>query len=124
MMKLSKKDLRRALQGEEQDLANEGFFPNRFGNLVQALNEGVLEIEGYERSGWTRLDPNDESTHPKEGTPVLFTCYNPIDKWGMLADIASNDVIDDWKNISRLFAVVFWREVTFPKPPTETEGKQ
>ena len=103
--------------------------------IEKALSEDTLEIEGYERKDhfrdaakmvdeWTKFDPNDPTTFPKEGTPVLFISYNPIDKWGMLAEIASDDVIDNWKNISRLFSSVFWREVKFPKPPVETEEEE
>ena len=28
------------------------------------LEEGTLEIEGYERSAWIKFDLDDESTHP------------------------------------------------------------
>lgn len=103
--------------------------------VIEALQNEELEIEGYERKDhfrdaakmvdeWTKFEPDDPTTFPKEGTPVLFISYNPIDKWGMLAEIASDDVIDNWKNISRLFSSVFWREVKFPQPPVETETER
>jgi hypothetical protein len=134
-MKLSKKDLRCALQGEEQALANDGLFPNRFGNSVQALNEGDLEIEGYVRKDhlrdttkmvdeWTKFDPDDPKTFPpcnyewfliaaqKSLEPPTFTVMPECATEALLAEIR-NDIIKFKLN-------VYWRPL--PKPPTEQEG--
>lgn len=134
-MKLSKEELKDLLNARiEWHLDNAEFLRSqglsgkknddlceKYEAFLNKLEDGTLEIEGYERSEWTRLDPDDPKTYPKESTPVLFASYNPIDKWGMLAEIASDDVIDNWKNISRLFGVVFWQEVMFPNPTVESE---
>ena len=117
-MKLSKQQLAAIFDdAADFDGSNEEAFDAR-----KALLAGTLEIEGYERSQWTRFDPNDPKTHPKEGTPVLLVTYNEHDKWGLQAGHASKKFVNCWATISRMFEFkVFWREVTFPPPPTEQE---
>ena len=44
--------------------------------VIEALQNEVLEIEGYEQSKWVKLDPNDESTYPQRLTRVLVCDKN------------------------------------------------
>ena len=47
-------------------------FYERYGALLNELEDGTLEIEGYERVGWIKFDPNDPKTHPPKNTVVLL----------------------------------------------------
>lgn len=71
-MKLSKQELADIFDdASDFDGSNEQAFDAR-----KALEAGTLEIEGYERSGWTRFDPNDPKTFPPEGAFVLVCHYD------------------------------------------------
>ena len=39
--------------------------------VIRALENNALEIEGYERSEWTKFDPNDPKTFPPKGDRYL-----------------------------------------------------
>jgi hypothetical protein len=68
-MKLSNKDLHYALWCAEKHTGN-----SLYDEAMADLDEGVLEIEGFERVQWTKFDPKDESTFPDNLTTVLV-CY-------------------------------------------------
>lgn len=130
-MKLSKKDLRRALQSEEEALANDGLFPNRFGNAVQALKDGKLEIEGYVREDhiaddskkvWTRFDPDDPKTFPPkdEYFDVFEKCKYEMRSVNKLNEFWWERFVERWGiQVKSRGYVIYWRPL--PPPPQETE---
>ena len=120
-MKLSKDDLSFALDCAKQyfyDSLNSDY-PGKddlknaelFRDLEQEADKDALEIEGYERSKWTRFNPNVPKTFPPENETVdtycsghyLSTsfCYRFISKW--------------WTE-----STIYWRPLP---PPPGKEGK-
>lgn len=81
-MKLSKEELEFALtcaksyyyQSSESDYPNKSDKDNeaRYRDLENALYADKLDIEGYERSEWTKFDPNDPKTFPPKGARYLI----------------------------------------------------
>ena len=126
-MNLSKDDLSFALfcaKGYFYDSLNSDY-PNKddqknaelFRDLEQAANNDTLEIEGYERCGWIKFNPNDPKTYPPKNTVVLLT----------IQGLPLEDNIHTWRtylqerhNAQGLPGVfTHWRPL--PKPPTEQD---
>lgn len=124
-MKLSKQSLINALI-----LATEKTSSLVFAGAQNALQEGTLEIEGYERAdhfaddskmGWTKFDPNDPKTFPPEQS--VFLAFGNPDIGEELAD----QIFICWRLFEWDFSSVdggdpevkYWRPL--PKPP-QTEG--
>lgn len=118
-MKLSDKDLHYALWCAENHTGN-----SLYTEAMADLEEGTLEIEGYIRDEWTKFEPDDPKTSPKEGTSVLVITYNDLDKWECQAGRVSENFVRCHSIFSNLTgSSIFWREVMFPKPPVESEAK-
>ena len=66
-MKLSKTKLKEALAEASMECPKD-----IFNDALVSFFEGTLEIEGYERSVWTRFDPNDQKTFPPKGDRYLI----------------------------------------------------
>lgn len=122
-MKLSKRALMNALI-----LATEKTASLMFAGAQNALQDGTLEIEGYEREdhfadagkmGWTKFDSCKGATYPPkgkflawglpdpdcDGTPTEFFCWRDDDGFSC--------------HESAYPEVLYWRPR--PKPPQETE---
>lgn len=123
-MKLSKKDLRRALQGEEETF---DIVPNRFSKAVEALSNGTLEIEGYVRAdhfaddskkvdGWIRFDPEDKKTFPKKYPVLVHLDYGGIEICTLFFDEKFQTGVGDSFAPEK---ITHWRPL--PKPPVESE---
>ena len=108
-MKLSKQELA-AIFDDASDFngSNEQAFDAR-----KALEAGTLEIEGYERTEWTKFDPNDTKTFPPcNGTYWVFRSVEPRQMesnfYGEKAGFA-------------VTCITHWRPL--PKPPGKEEAK-
>jgi hypothetical protein len=86
----------------------------RYEALLNNLEDGTLEIEGYEQPKWVKLDPNDESTYPQRLTRVLVCDKN---KNVFESFVLINNGIREFVGNN----VTHWRPL--PKPPAETETK-
>lgn len=80
---------------------------------LKALDDGILEIEGYERNDWIKFDWNDKNTRPKD-----FPCLVAFDGGIEICIGFRGDFID-------IFGEAFDKCIThwhpLPPPPTETE---
>lgn len=116
-MNISKQELAYILDdASDFDASNEQAFDVR-----KALLDGTLEIEGYERSGWTKFDPSDTATFPpKNGKRIIVAYEQSINsnKWEVFVELSTNYLIQflrtDLPNIN-----VYWRPL--PQPHVETE---
>lgn len=80
--------------------------------VIEALQNEELEIEGYERANWVKFDPNDEATHPMKTDEYLVA----LDGWAFAQAVIfykSKSAFDTQENVTH------WRPL--PKPPVETE---
>ena len=73
-MKLSKKSLETIIRGAI-DMEGESHFAF---HVLESLRNDCLEIEGYERSGWTKFDPNDPKTFPPKNGNYLVVYFDEI----------------------------------------------
>ena len=126
-MKLSKDELEFALscaksyyyQSSESDYPNKTDKENeeRYRDLENALDSDKLEIEGYERDLWIKLDPNNPDTFPPRSH--YFFAYSP---GHMSLMFRYSDVGETNKEFARRFTQRYgfthWRPVP---PPVETE---
>lgn len=83
--------------------------------VIEALQNEELEIEGYEQSKWVKFDPNDESTYPQRLTRVLVCDKN---KNVFESFVLINNGIREFVGNN----VTHWRPL--PKPPQETEEQK
>lgn len=131
-MKLSKNELIYLLRGVGTEWGSiEDAF--RAEHVIDALENGTLEIEGYVREDhlrdatkmadeWTKFDPDDPNTHPPCSAPVI---REPA---FYLVRIYGQTQIAEWDNDYVAFliddheAITHWRPP--PPPPVETEAKK
>ena len=74
-MKISDKDLHYALWCAEKHTGN-----SLYSEAMADLEEGILEIEGYEKERpWVKFNPNDVKTFPPSETPVEFIAEAYVD---------------------------------------------
>lgn len=118
-MKLSDKDLHYALWRAEKHTGN-----SLYTEAMAGLEDGTLEIEGYERVQWTKFDPDDPKTFPEDDKMVLAYGFpDPDDNRSCAVYFFA------WADSAGVFAgqesadpeVHFWRPL--PKPPVEQEEK-
>lgn len=103
-MKLSKQQLADIFDDSADfEGSNEDAFDAR-----KALEDGTLEIEGYERVQWTRFDPK---TLPPKNKDVLFTDGSGV-AFGYMDE---NKRVFSW-----IPEPTHWRPL--PPPPVETEA--
>ena len=119
-MKLSKKQLTDFIVGSMRDNGENGWGSGDEHSALEALRTDSLEIEGYERSGWTRFNPKDPSTRPPKGQH--FIAYGS----GYMSVIFrySSETETDEKFANRFsvrYGFTHWRPL--PNPPVETEEK-
>ena len=90
--------------------------------IHDAFINKTLEIEGYERSDWTRFDPKDPKTFPPDDKIVLaYGLPDPLKNRSCAVYFFA------WADSAGMFLgqesadpeVHFWRPL--PKPPQETE---
>ena len=124
-MNLSKDDLSFALvcaKGYFYDSLNSDY-PNKddqknaelFRDLEQAANNDTLEIEGYQRDKWIKLNRNNKKTFPPKGK--FLGCFIT----GYTAICIREDEVPDEEFASGEICpgLAYWRPL--PKPPVETE---
>ena len=78
--------------------------------LEEELNSTELEIEGYERAGWTKFDSGNAKTYPPEGeeflawglpdpdcseTMTIFTCWRS--SFGFSCDASGYPEVHHWR---------------------------
>ena len=87
--------------------------------IYNSLWKDELEIEGYERSEWTKFDPNDTATFPPKNGKRIIVAYEQStnsNKWEVFVEPSTNYLIQflrtDLPNIN-----VYWRPL--PQPPKE-----
>lgn len=78
--------------------------------INDALSDDTLEIEGYEKSEWTKFDLDDPKTFPPNDTMVLYNCKGEV-YYGDFTDVSKSSLFE--------VGTTFWRPR--PNPPTETE---
>lgn len=89
---------------------------DEFSAAVDEIDNGTLEIEGYERATWTKLNPNDSKTFPKRYPVLILLNYGGIDICTLFFDGKfQTGTIDSYSPNK----ITHWRPL--PKPPTETE---
>ncbi|MBR5621865.1 MAG: hypothetical protein IKW49_01620 [Opitutales bacterium] len=84
-----------------------------FSAAVDEIDNGKLEIEGYERVAWTKLDLNDPKTFPPKWW--FLGCINRV---VVRLRREESDEAFVMNPIVRQY-LTHWRPL--PKPPTETE---
>ena len=84
-----------------------------FSDAIDEIDNLKFEIEGYERSEWTKFDPDDSRTFPTktDGSIVLIHF-----KYAGLNIVECAKFNFSWWTSAH---VTHWRPL--PKPPTETE---
>lgn len=82
-----------------------------FAEAQNSLQNGTLEIDGYERVQWTRFNPQDSDTFPPPGH---YLCAYKDDE---VYPAYRSDKCTDEKFASLSHDIEYWRP--FPKPPTE-----
>ena len=107
-MKLSKNNLRRALYALiDVMISGSDEFVEK---AIDSLDSNTLEIEGYERSEWTKFDKDDSTTFPPKGKFLYF------DGFGIAIGIHLQcEKKDGFAHIYR--KITHWRPL--PKPPQE-----
>ena len=105
-------------------LATEKTASFMFAEAQIALQDGTLEIEGYECVQWIKFDPNDESTFPPKNGKRIMIAYeqsNNSDKWEVMIEPSTNYLIrflrTDFSNLN-----VCWRPLQLP-PVEKEKGK-
>ena len=84
------------------------------------LEAGNLEIEGYERSDWTRFDPNDPKTFPPCGGFLGYFTGQCGDKYQDV-HFRNNEYTDEEFATRMVYhKLTHWRPL--PNDPVETEG--
>ena len=81
-----------------------------FSDAVDEIDNGTLEIEGYERATWTKFDVDNPKTHPEGFEKVLLSIDGIIacGTWKFI-------LVAKWRGAEK----IYWRPL--PKPPVETE---
>lgn len=89
--------------------------------VAEALKDGTLDVEGYERVQWKRFDSCKEDTYPAKLTPILaFGFPNPDNSLVPEFFVCQLSVMCDFISKESYDAkVLFWRPL--PKPPIGTE---
>lgn len=83
--------------------------------IIKALKDNDLEIEGYERSEWTRFDPDDSRTFPtKTGGSIVLIHF----KYAGLNIVECAKFNFSWWTSAH---VTHWRPL--PKPPGKEEAR-
>ena len=107
-MNISKRELADILyDAADFDASNEQAF-----DVIRELLAGTLEIEGYERRGWTKFDSGNPKTFPEHGSLVLMCRKDGVVCIGHFFD-------GDEKRSYWGHEVTHWQPL--PKPPAETE---
>ena len=131
-MKLNRDDLSFALvcaKSYYYDSLNSDY-PNKddqknaelFRDLEQEADNGALEIEGYERVGWIKFDPNDPKTFPPKNKHIYITNIyaNHDERWACkLCEYYLELALKKLSSaIKEHGAVIHWRPL--PEPPVES----
>lgn len=89
--------------------------------VAEALKDGTLDVEGYERVQWKKFDFYKEDTYPAKLTPILaFGFPNPDNSLMPEFFVCQLSVMCDFISKESYDAkVILWRPL--PKPPIETE---
>lgn len=74
--------------------------------VFDSLKNDELEIEGYERSVWTKLDLDNPKTFPPNDTMVLYSCQGEV-YYGNFTDVSKSSLFE--------VGTTFWRPL--PNPP-------
>jgi hypothetical protein len=115
-MKLSKQDLADIFDdAADFDGSNELAFDAR-----KALEAGTLEIEGYERTEWTKFDPNDPKTFPPKNAVVLVMICKKLSDGAlkkMAVEIFNEYHMPNWNGGT----FTHWRPL--PPPPGKEEAR-
>jgi hypothetical protein len=105
------------LSGKKNDDSYE-----RYEALLNKLEDGTLEIEGYERSEWVKLNPDDKSTFPTAGQRVLIWCEGEVCiAYAYIDDVPGQDpcCVFATPKLSWHGEVTHWRPL--PQPPKAKE---
>jgi hypothetical protein len=89
---------------------------------VEEIDAGKVEIEGYERSEWVKLNPDDKSTFPTAGQRVLIWCEGEVCiAYAYIDDIPGQDpcCVFATPKLSWHGEVTHWRPL--PQPPKAKE---
>ena len=116
-MKISKAELRQLIGASGScDWNCDLYMNDRFkSSVLNALKDGTLDIEGYERVQWTKFDPNDTITFPREKDGNMFIVLQ-IYKGKIIKNMATFDTYW-WEKCN----VTHWRPM--PMAPNEIETK-
>lgn len=115
-MKLSKTQLKHFIGGNVacdwncdpyKEITNEQFKSR----VLHSLHDGTLEIEGYEKSGWIKYDPNNPDTFPPINEQIIvYYDKDLIDEdYEIGFAVFMTEVLPPW--------VTYWKHG--PKPPTK-----
>lgn len=112
-MKITKKDLLEFIS-KDGDLDHVSRV-----EVVLALQDDELEIEGYERSDWARFDPNDPKTFPPSGGFLGYFTGQCGDKY---QDVYfRNNEYTDEEFATRMAYHKLTHWCPLPNPPVEME---
>ena len=88
--------------------------------VIRALENNALEIEGYERSDWTRFDPKDLKTIPPSGGFLGYFTGQCGDKYQDV-HFRNNEYTDEEFATRMVYhKLTHWRPL--PNDPVEKEG--
>lgn len=132
-MKLSKDELKDLLNermewhlDNAEFLRSQGFsgiknddLYERYEALLNNLEDGTLEIEGYERVEWTRFDPKDPKTFPPKGDFLGYFDHGGINDFQHVCIRDDEDTDEAFATQAIFPHLTHWRPL--PPPPTETE---
>lgn len=109
-MKLNRKQLEDFIVGSMRDNGENGWGSEEERAALESLRNGTLEIEGYERSQWRRLDPKNPKTFPEIEKHFLAYVF------GTMTVMFRHSIETDEKFINRFsirYGLTHWR----PLPP-------
>ena len=114
--KITNKDLERLIVCSINTKAST-FLPTAYEqSWLEALKNKELEIEGYERSGWIKFDPDDPKTFPPKDINTLV--HSKYGNFNVMLFSENEKIIKEyWVDF-----VTHWRPL--PKPPVKEESNE
>lgn len=124
-MKITQKDIIDLILLSKTPSSDSKESKKRLAEISRDLSENGLEIEGYERTVWTKFAPNDESTFPACNSEWFLIAAQKSLKpptFTMMAERATQTLLEEIRrDIIKFRLNVYWRPL--PPPPGKEEVK-